>query len=104
MCSDFDDNKTSIYVDGLADFEWAPHKNVLIHTSHPEGANAYPRVTFQEMPSRRLLSVFTAKDSVEMTIVQHPQGSYLAVINKYLEKKKEKFVVELFETKDMIAN
>lgn len=31
----------------------------------------------------------------------HPQGWYLAVLNKYMDKKKEKYSVELFETKDM---
>lgn len=41
------------------------------------------------------------KDSVELTMYSHPQGSYLAVVNRYMEKKKEKFSVELFETKEM---
>ena len=34
----------------------------------------------------------------------HPQGNYLAVVNKYQEKKKEKFSVEIFETKEMKVN
>jgi len=53
------------------------------------------------MPSRRALHQYSLKDSVEMTMYHHPQGSYLAVVNKYMEKKKEKYSVELFETKEM---
>jgi len=37
MCEDGDNNRTSIYVDGLKEFKWAPHKNVLIYSSFPEG-------------------------------------------------------------------
>lgn len=43
----------------------------------------------------------SAKDSVELTMYMHPQGWYLAVLNKYMDKKKEKFCIELFETKEM---
>ena len=56
------------------------------------------------MPSRRLLHTHSVKDSVELTMYHHPQGNYLAVVNKYLEKKKEKYSVEIFETKEMKQN
>jgi len=46
MTEDYDGNKTSIFVDGLRDFTWAPHKNVLVYTSFPSGENVFPRVTF----------------------------------------------------------
>jgi len=55
MCQDSEGNKTSIFVDGLSEFTWAPHKNVLIYTSFPDGETVFPRVSFMEMPTRRLL-------------------------------------------------
>jgi len=88
MCKDSDGNKTSIVVDGLNEFTWAPHKNVLVYTSFPEGETVFPRVTFQDMPSRMLIQTHSVKDSVELQMFHHPQGSYLAVMNKYMEKKK----------------
>jgi len=60
MCEDGDENRTSIFVDGLREFKWAPHRNVIIHTSFPEGENVYPRISFIEMPTRRVLYVHTA--------------------------------------------
>jgi len=30
----------------------------------------------------------------------HPQGQYLAVVNRYLDRKTAKYSVELFETKE----
>jgi dipeptidyl aminopeptidase/acylaminoacyl peptidase len=38
-------DRTSIKVDGLEEFEWAPHKNIIAHTSFPDGENALPRIT-----------------------------------------------------------
>lgn len=35
-----------------------------------------------------------------MKMVYHPQGSYLAVVNSYLDKKTTKYSVEVFETKE----
>lgn len=101
MCQDSEGNKTSIFVDGLKEFTWAPHKNVLVYTSFPEGETVFPRVSFQEIPSRRLLHTHSVKDSEDLTMYHHPQGNYLAVTNKYLEKKKEKYSIEIFETKEM---
>lgn len=59
-------DKTSIYVEGLKDFSWAPHKNVITHASFPEGENAYPRVIMQAIPSRQELKVHTLKDSKDL--------------------------------------
>jgi len=56
------------------------------------------------MPTRQKLSEYTSKDSEELKLFFHPQGSYLAVMNKFREKKSDKYSVELFETKDMHAN
>lgn len=55
LCQDNDGHKTSIFIDGLKDFTWSPHKNVLVYTSFPEGDNVFPRVNFLEIPSRRVL-------------------------------------------------
>jgi hypothetical protein len=46
MTLDSDGNRTSIFTDGLLDFMWAPHKNVLVYSSNPPNENAFPRVTF----------------------------------------------------------
>lgn len=104
MCSDSEGNKTSIFVDGLRDFTWSPHRNVLVYTSFPQGETVFPRINFQEMPSRRILHSHSVKDSVDLTMYHHPQGNYLAVVNKFMEKKKEKYCVEIFETKEMKIN
>jgi len=55
MIEDGDGNRTSLYVEGLKEFLWAPNRNVLIYTSFPPGENVFPRVCFTEMPSRRVL-------------------------------------------------
>ena len=81
MCEDQDGYRSSIFVDGLKEFKWAPHKNVLIYTSFPEGTNVYPRISFTEIPTRRVLNVFTAKDSADLKLYIHPQGTYVAAMN-----------------------
>ena len=45
IITDAHGDRTSIKVDGLESFEWAPHKNIIAHTSFPEGENALPRIT-----------------------------------------------------------
>ena len=55
MVEDSDGNRSSLYVEGLKEFLWAKNKNVLIHTSFPEGENVMPRVSFVELPSRTVL-------------------------------------------------
>ena len=101
MTKDSDGHPTSIYIDGVKDFQWTPHKNVIIHTSFPTGDNVYPRITFLDMPSRRVLQIYSAKDSVELKLYQHPQGRYLAAMNKFQNKKQLKYNVELFETSNL---
>jgi len=55
MIEDSDGNRSSIYVEGLNEFQWAPNKNVLIHTSFPAGENVFPRISFTEIPTRRVI-------------------------------------------------
>jgi uncharacterized protein with WD repeat len=98
--SDSDGNKTPIPVNGLEGFQWMPHRNVLVYSSFPPEENAKPRLTFQEMPSRRVLNIHTMNESKEMELVYHPQGTYLAVVNRYMDKRTEKYSVEVFETKE----
>lgn len=62
-CADADGNKTPIPVNGLDAFLWMPNRNVLVYSSFPADENAKPRVTFQEMPSRRILNIHTMNDS-----------------------------------------
>jgi len=97
--TDTDGNKTPIPVNGLDAFMWMPYRNILVYTSFPSDENAKPRVTFQEMPSRRILNIHTMNDSTKMDMYYHPQGQYLAIVNKHMDKKTEKYSVELFETK-----
>lgn len=101
MCEDGDGNRTSIFVDGLKDFMWAPHKNCLVYTSFPQGENVFPRVNFVEMPTRRVLKIHTFKDSTELRMYFHPQGTYFACMNQFLQKKTIKYSAELFETQNM---
>jgi hypothetical protein len=63
MLKDQDGNRTSILIDGLDDFVWAPHKNVLVYSSFPAGENSLPRVSFMELPGRVHLHSHTMKDS-----------------------------------------
>ena len=101
MTKDSDDHPTSIFVDNIKEFMWAPHKNCIIHTSFPESSNTYPRITFQEIPSRRVLQIHAAKDCVDLKLYMHPQGFYLAAMNKFQNKKQLKYSVELFETRNL---
>jgi len=102
MCEDADGNRTSIYVDGLEEFRWSPKTNVLIYTHFPQlSDNAFPRVLFQEIPSRRNLHIHTAKDSLEMQLYFHPQGSFLAVVNKIQVKKNFRYTVDIFDISEL---
>mmetsp|Transcript_216 Transcript_216/g.392 ORF Transcript_216/g.392 Transcript_216/m.392 type:complete len:732 (+) Transcript_216:22-2217(+) len=102
MIEDSDNNRTSIFVDGLREFTWAPNANVIVHTSFPiVSENALPRITFLGVPSRRNLHMHTHKDSQNFEMTFHPDGSYLAVMNEFTLKKQTKFSVEIFETKDL---
>lgn len=100
MSEDMDGNKTSIYIDGLKEFQWAPNKNWIVYTSFPSATNMQPRVTFMELPSRRQLSNHTFKDSTDLKMYYHPQGTYLALMNEFLNKKTTRYSVELFDLKD----
>jgi len=59
-----------------------------------------PRVTFIEFPSRRVMHNHTIKDSTDMKLYMHPQGSYSGVMNQYLDKKTQKYSVEVFDLQD----
>jgi hypothetical protein len=39
LTADSDGNRVSIPVDGIKDFDWCPDKNIIVHTSFPEGQN-----------------------------------------------------------------
>lgn len=101
MLEDSDGNRTSVFVDGLKEFMWAPHKNVIVYTAFPTGENVFPRVNFMEMPTRRVLKTETFKDCQDLRIYFHPQGNFLACMNQFMHKKTTKYSAELFETKDM---
>lgn len=98
MISDSDGNRTSIPVDGLQEFHWAPHKSMIIYNSIPDGENVMPRTVFLEIPSRRELLVHTMKDSRELKLYIHPQGTYVACMNAFMMKKTLKYSVELYDT------
>ena len=104
LMKDTQGDRTSIFIEGLDDFAWAPHCNVLVSTSFPAGENAYPRVIMQQVPSRQTLKTHTMKDCKELRMFWHPQGSYLAVMNMFMLGKREKHSIELFETKAMKLN
>lgn len=97
LCQDLDGNRTSIQADGITEFLWFPNKNWLCFVSFPSNTNVHPRVTFLEFPTRRMMHTHTIKDSTEMKLYLHPQGSYLGVMNSYLYRKTQKYSVELFD-------
>lgn len=41
----------------------------------------------------------SAKDCIDLVLYIHPQGHYVAAMNKYVLKKAPKYKVEIFETK-----
>ena len=99
MLEDMDGNRTSIPVDGLRDFFFMPNKNLIAHTSFPADDNVMPRITFMEVPSRQISTMHTCKDSQDLKMYIHPQGSYVGVMNAYLTKKTLRYSVELFDCK-----
>lgn len=94
-----DGQKKSITIDGIQEFQWAPHANFFAYTAFPSN-NVHPRIGFIEIPSRRELSLITINQAVEFKMYFHPQGNFLAVMNKFKEKKHHKYSVELFDTKN----
>ena len=56
-----------------------------------------PKIGFMKIPERKVIDQKTMKNSEELTLVMHPQGFYLGVINKYKTKKTSQYCVELFD-------
>jgi uncharacterized protein with WD repeat len=94
-----DGNKKSITIDGITDFNWSPSANIIAFTSF--GAeNAHPKVGFLEIPSRIIMNNFAFKSTEEFKLCFHPQGNYIAVMNRYKEKstsKHSKYSVEIYD-------
>lgn len=97
MAEDMDGQRTSIHVEGLTEFHWSPNKLMLIFTAFPEAENIVPRCVFMDLKSRRQLLVHTMKDSDELKLYLHPQGTYVACMNAFRTKKALKYSVELFD-------
>lgn len=55
LLKDVDGNRTSIPADGLKEFQFLPGRNIIIFTQFPPEVNMLPRITFMELPSRRVL-------------------------------------------------
>jgi hypothetical protein len=72
LCEDGDGNRTSIFVPGLRDIMWVPNRNWVVYTSFPPGENVMPRVTFIEMPSRRIIDMHTVNGSTDLKMFYHP--------------------------------
>lgn len=100
MIEDMDKNRTSISIEGLREFAFIEGKNIIIATSFPEGENQMPRVSAIEIPSRRSLLIHAMKDSKDLKLYVHPQGMYFACMNQFMQKKTERYSVELFEMKN----
>jgi hypothetical protein len=50
-----DGNKKSVTIEGITEFQWAPHKNFFAFLAFPE--NTQPKVGFIEVPTRRNMSI-----------------------------------------------
>jgi uncharacterized protein with WD repeat len=66
LLKDMDGYRTSIPADGLKEFVFLPGRNILVYTSFPSEPNMLPRITFMELPSRRVLQIHTCKDSTDL--------------------------------------
>lgn len=77
---------------------WAPHKNLLVYTTFPEGSNIHPRIGFIDVDTRQNLKIHSCANSTKLDLYFHPQGNYLAVANAYKNKKLTRYSVEVFDT------
>eukprot|EP00347_Sterkiella_histriomuscorum_P005175 403357608 len=90
--------KKSITIEGIEDWQWAPHRNFIVYSAFPPEENQFPRIGFLEIPSRKpTIKTFAAARAFKLYF--HPQGDYLAIMNEYQQKKTIKYSVELFDTK-----
>jgi uncharacterized protein with WD repeat len=78
--------KKSITIEGIEEFQWCPAKNIIVYSAFPEENNSIPRIGLIEVPSRRT-TIKTFANSNNFILYFHPQGSYLAVMNEYQQKK-----------------
>lgn len=56
-----------------------------------------PKIGFLKIPERRIVNQKVIKDAETLTMVMHPQGFYLGVINHYRTKKTMHHSVEIFD-------
>jgi len=56
-----------------------------------------PKIGFLKIPDRRVTDQKVMKSSESLTMVMHPQGLYLGVINQYKTKKTKCYSVEIFD-------
>ena len=106
--------KKSITIDHIEQWQWAPHRNLLVYTCVPvlskdEKAKTNiidPRVGFMKIPQRSQIQTTNFKDSEKLIMYMHPQGYYLAIANLIQKKKKTEWVVEIFDIEkgDMVPH
>lgn len=85
--------KKSITVEGVTDWMWCPNKNMIVYTAfykqEEDKPKVDPKIGFMKIPERRVIDQKLMKASESLTLVMHPQGFYLGVINQYKAKKSK---------------
>jgi uncharacterized protein with WD repeat len=115
LLSTEDGSKKSITIEGIEQWNWAPHRNLLIYTCFYQDAAdkdktkssaADPRVGFMKIPSRQQIGTTNFKGSEKLIMYIHPQGYYVAIANLIAKKKSKEWVVEIFDIEkgDMVPH
>lgn len=102
LLSNSEGQKRSITIKGITDWMWVPGKNYLVYTAFfPQekevDVKVDPNLSFMKLPQRTIVDKKVFKNSEELRLVMHPQGTYLGVINHYSKKKTMKYQVEIFD-------
>merc|ERR1712216_494599 len=89
-------------VQGIRDWMWVPNKNMIVYNAFfpnedETAPKVDPKIGFMKIPDRRVIDQKLMKNSENLTMVMHPQGFYLGVINYYRTKKTKQYSVEVFD-------
>lgn len=84
----------------IVDFAWSPVANILAYST-PEEGDAPARVSILEIPSRRELRQKALYSVSGITLIWHPQGTFLCCgVERVTKSKKGRFTnFELFRVK-----
>lgn len=95
-------DKRSLSAEGICEFQWSPHDNVLAYWA-PEANNTPAHVDLIQIPSRKKLRQKNLFNVTKCNMVWHPQGDFLAVkVTRHTKSKKTLYNnIELFRVSEM---